>query len=157
MSNYDEIDGSKYVEGINEHNMDQFLKALRSGEYGQTAGQLCYMNAKGEASYCCLGVASELAAQDGAVEKTGALDGIRNGIYDGRALLAPLGAMDWLGIPEDNRHEAASGEYNIKFFKTGLEPNWENFVSASEMNDDRKFNFSQIADVFENEFKKESN
>lgn len=163
---------SKYVEGVNEKNMDKFLAALRSGEFNQVSGRLCQTDPEGAPEgFCCLGVGSELAYQDGDIEltkevyNTGTLSNpyfrTRYGLEE---LLAPVQLMEWLGIPEDNRSVEGTGN-NIVFFKAhevidadilynhGHE---DDELSATELNDDLNLPFEVIADVFENEFKKES-
>ena len=145
---------SKYIDGVNEENMDTFLKALRSGVYPQTTGTLCELDNEGEVvGYCCLGVGSQVAYEVGAVTKEG-VDAIK---YGGQKDLAPVELLDWLGIPEDNRkHEDTDRAWNIKFYKSGLENEEYEHVTATELNDDYAESFKTIADVFENEFKKES-
>lgn len=157
---------SKYVDGVNEENMDAFLKALRSGQYEQTAGRLyrklTYNTQVG--GFCCLGVASELAHQADsiAVRKEEYVYGLVS--YNNQELLAPKATIDWLGIPEENVDPDGldSLAFNIIFFKadevidpeTLHEHGYEHNVSASELNDDMGLDFDKIADVFENEFKR---
>lgn len=40
--------------------MKKWVKALRSGKYRKTTGQLCKVAQNGNKSYCCLGVLTEL-------------------------------------------------------------------------------------------------
>lgn len=159
---------SKYIDGVNDANMDTFLKALRSGEFNQVTGTLCGVNyGTGEVQgYCCLGVGSEIAHRDNSalINKF-----VENGdvLYNGNRLLAPIELLDWLGIPSANREYDSSG-WNIKFFKAedvltrdeyfGSDFELDDSVaSATELNDDLGVSFEGIADVFENEFLKESN
>lgn len=162
----------KYVEGVNEENMDKFLAALRSGEFNQVNGRLCQMNPEGTPEgFCCLGVGSELVYQAGDIELTKEVfnTGTRSNPYfrthyGTEELLAPVELMEWLGIPEGSRRVEGTG-HNIVFFKAhevidadilhnhGYE---DDELSATELNDDLNLPFEVIADVFENEFKKES-
>lgn len=145
---------SKYIDGVNEENMDTFLKALRSGVYPQTTGTLCDVDDDGLViGYCCLGVGSQVAYEAGAVTK----EGVNVIKYGGQKDLAPGELLEWLGIPEDNRkHEGVDGAWNIKLYKSGLENEEYEYVTATELNDDYSESFETIANVFENEFKKES-
>lgn len=158
---------SKYIEGVNEVNMDTFLKALRSGEFNQVTGTLCGVDyGTGEVQgYCCLGVGSEIVHResDGLVHKF--VDG-GDVSYNGNRLLAPIELLDWLGIPEASREDDDSG-WNIKFFKAESVLTREEYfgsdfelldtvASATELNDDMGVSFEGIADVFENEFLKEN-
>lgn len=144
----------KYVDGVNEENMDAFLTALRSGEFPQGQRQL-----KTPKGYCCLGVASELAAQDGVVHKAG---GLGEFSYDGEWFLAPIRAMKWLGIPAANLYQGVGDSWNIKLFKSGVshtsvtwKPGGVQYVTASELNDSLEMSLAQIADAIENEFIRE--
>lgn len=149
---------SKYVDGVNEENMDLFLKSLRSGEFEQATGVLCNAQSNG---YCCLGVASELAvrASDGLIEKEVTVVNPKYSqvIYDGQRLLAPESVIKWLGIPEANvEPDSFEGAFNIRFYGTNFEePNDSGYVTATELNDDLGEDFATIADVFEKEFLKE--
>lgn len=160
---------SKYIDGVNEGNMDKFLAALRSGKFGQATGTLCSVNHNDGSvqGYCCLGVGSELVFQ----EEEGTLiqraqyefGGVT---YNGHHLLAPFELMEWLGIPEANVEHDSAG-WNINFYKAEAVLQRDEYfgagftlsdetVSASEMNDDMELGFVAIADVFENEFIKEN-
>lgn len=162
----DKVTSAKYVDGVNDANMDTFLKALRSGEFNQVTGTLCGVNyGTGEVQgYCCLGVGSEIAHRDNSalINKF-----VENGdvLYNGNRLLAPVELLDWLGIPSANREYDSSG-WNIKFFKAedvltrdeyfGSDFELDDSVaSATELNDDMGVSFEGIADVFENEFLRE--
>jgi hypothetical protein len=45
----------------------RWVDALRSGEFEQTQGQLGKVGQDGVKRYCCLGVACEVAAQEGVI------------------------------------------------------------------------------------------
>lgn len=149
---------SKYVDGVNEENMDLFLKSLRSGEFEQAIGVLHNAETNG---YCCLGVASEVAvrASEGTVRKevTVVSPEYTMVTYDGQRLLAPKSVIEWLGIPKANVDlDSVQGSYNIRFYKAGFEDTCESdYTTATELNDDLHEDFETIADVFENEFLKE--
>lgn len=71
---------------------DLWVKALNSGEFKQTTGQLC----KGEA-YCALGVLSVLALVEGqctySEDETG-------GKFDNKSLSLCCNVMNWAGIQD---------------------------------------------------------
>lgn len=163
-SNGTTVQHSKYVDGVNEENMDAFLRALRSGEYEQTTGRL-YRKPNYNAQvggFCCLGVASEMAHQADSELVSREEDVYGRRSYNGQTLLAPQATIDWLGIPEKNRDADTLDNlaFNIIFFKADevidpedlYEHGYEGKVSASELNDDMNLDFGKIADVFENEF-----
>lgn len=54
-----------------------FVEALESGNYTQVSGALRARNIDGSASYCCLGVLSELAVEAGIVKRA-RIDGGRD-------------------------------------------------------------------------------
>lgn len=158
------VERTKYVDGVNEANMDAFLKALRSGKYAQTDGRLCRAHDRHDEapSFCCLGVASEMAHQADNEIVVKEEDDYRMVSYNGQELLAPKATLDWLGIPEKNREQESTdaSALNVLFFKadevvddeTLFEHGYETKVSATELNDDMSLGFDVIADVFENEF-----
>jgi hypothetical protein len=45
----------------------RWIAALRSGQYRQGTGALCRLDESGDPSYCCLGVLTRLAEDDGVV------------------------------------------------------------------------------------------
>lgn len=148
----DAVTSSKYVDGINEENMDKFLAALRSGEFQQ--GQWL-MNDSDE-HFCCMGVMAELAHRDGAVSKDNRFSAVMYGGFDH---LPPRNVVEWVGVPAENVYdrEEGNGFVNIRLFNTGLEcsKTYRDFVTASELNDTHGLSFAEIADLFEKEFLKE--
>lgn len=115
---------------LNE-NAKKWVAALRSGKY--TQGRLYLKTADG--SFCCLGVACEVAIENGVeIEITG------NGhadsyLYDGRQSNLPLTVRKWVGL------QTANGDY-------------ENTVDDKcliGLNDIEKKSFSEIADFIESE------
>jgi hypothetical protein len=72
-------------------NAQKWVEALRSGKYQQTKG---YLNRGG--GFCCLGVACELAIEEGvAIEKEPSIDYCR---YDQSSAFPPEGVRKWLGL-----------------------------------------------------------
>lgn len=71
-----------------------WIEALRSGEFEQGVGQLCFEN-----HYCCLGVLELLACREGVVKQ-----------FDGsRAYLSPVVAL-WAGFRSTETNPIACGE-----------------------------------------------
>ena len=103
----------------------KWVKALRSGEYDQTAGNLCTEGLDGSCSFCCLGVLGNIFS-----EETGLLwseDGSAMLNIGGQAELLDGPILQWAGI-----HIATQG--------------W-----LSDMNDIEGATFEKIADHIENE------
>lgn len=72
-----------------------WAEALKSGRFKQTTGNLRNSN-----GYCCLGVACELAIENGVdihIDDTGS--GYRR--YDGHTAVCPLQVMHWLGLRDE--------------------------------------------------------
>lgn len=110
----------------------EWIKALRSGKFGQTRGVLRYGN-----TYCCLGVACELAHLKGLINR----EPDRNGeyIYSGSGIgfassMQTLLAVDGL-------------EVNLSFSDRSGDQ-----MRAASLNDSARLNFDQIADVLAYEF-----
>jgi hypothetical protein len=136
---------SKYIDGINEENMDAFLAALRSGEFEQ--GKY-HLNQNGK--MCCLGVASELAHRAGVVTKE--VDEYGAAKYNGYTGILGEKVAEWLGLP--NTHDG-----DVAFHKSGYRPNHIGHgymaITAMGYNDLLNKSFLEIADAFEKEFLKE--
>lgn len=147
------VEVPKYVDGINEENMDKFLAALRSGEFKQAKYAL---QIKG-VGFCCMGVMSELAFEDGAVSKKETEFEVT---YGGVGNLPTAETLDWLGIPEKNRFKVNPliNSYNIKLFHSGITPTSSSgYITPSEINDSMGMSFGKIADLFEHEFLRKEN
>lgn len=72
-----------------------WVQALRSGEYKQGNGYLHYGD-----TYCCLGVACDLAVKDGVEMDVDADDDEGAVAYDGAAVIPPSKAQSWLGLSD---------------------------------------------------------
>jgi hypothetical protein len=104
-----------------------WVEALRSGDYPQTTGTL-----RDEHGYCCLGVACEIAVQNGVIKPATATCGLRYvyGYADG---VLPRSVKQWLGLA------TADGGF-LTYDRTSL----------ARMND-AGAPFEDIADVIERE------
>lgn len=107
----------------------KWLKALRSGKYEQGRGRLQRVE-DGSRQYCCLGVLCEVLGY------THSGDG--QGYYDqrGNYISASLATYDIeaLGLDKKVRFEKTETELQPKLI---------------DLNDDRKWNFNQIANYLE--------
>ena len=110
----------------------KWLEALRSGEYQQTDG-LLRTAADG---YCCLGVLSQLASDEGVVPQPKELNGSYRWVNDqgdSRGMYLLPEVMKWAGL------DSVSGE---------IETEDHVRLSLSHMNDDG-VEFPEIADAIE--------
>jgi hypothetical protein len=115
---------------LNE-NAKKWVAALRSGNYKQGKSWL----RKGD-QFCCLGVACELAVEEGVIEPGLVISG---GVqkYAGQDSYLPLPVQDWLGL---SNYEAVY-----------LEDPKERATSLTIKNDKDCLSFEQIADIIERE------
>ena len=104
---------------------DEWIPALRSGEFEQGIGYLNYDN-----KYCCLGVACEILSRKGMVNKQ-RTPYYENKLvtYDGEGTSLPEKIAEFIGIDIDGRMEDAAG--------------------LNVLNDRYLENFTKIADILE--------
>ena len=104
-----------------------WVEALRDDTNKQTTGRL------GDAKdgYCCLGLACEVAVQNGVIEE-----------YTPNNPLPPQAVVDWLGLKEH------AGMTVLNSIEEGYE---NDTVPLTTLNDNAnyRFTFNQIADVIE--------
>lgn len=117
----------------------KWVEALRSGEFKQTTSYL-HWKEEGKSSFCCLGVACELALRDGVkllVTSADIEDSSEEGAvsYDTEYDSLPASVVEWLGIIDW-----------IGTLPTGLTKLDE--LSLATLNDNGK-NFNEIADIIE--------
>ncbi len=77
---------------------EQWIKALRSGEYRQARGKLCKVNGKGNKSFCCLGVLTDLAIKSGEVDGSWRIYDTSYMIYDTSNVLLSRNIIKWAGM-----------------------------------------------------------
>jgi hypothetical protein len=112
-------------------NAKLWVAALRSGKYPQ--GRNCLSDG---INLCCLGVACEVAIENGTpVTKKPSPTG-QYVFYDGSIGILPDSVRDWLGLT------TRSGQYLAKDGK---------YADLTVGNDDLRLTFSEIADIIESE------
>lgn len=119
-------------------NRAKWVAALRSGQYEQGTN---YLSPDG-LSYCCLGVACELAADIGVVRRLN--DGYPVAYRDAnteRDDMLPLSVQEWLGLASDNAATVATHRSD--------DPDDCGYNTLAELNDELDWNFNQIADLIE--------
>jgi hypothetical protein len=101
----------------------KWLQALRSGKFKQTTGQLA-----DEVGHCCLGVACEVAIKEGVIKK-----------YNHQNGMLPEKVRKFFGLSTGDGffHKPVTG-------KSGIE-----FNALTELNDEGKKSFKQIAQFIE--------
>jgi hypothetical protein len=133
---------------VNKERVQLLVEALRSGRYQQGRGQLL-----NDGLYCCLGVACEVAAENGLPlrrevnefdrDVTFGTDSDFAGMGEDYAQL-PWSVQAWYGF-EDQDPELRGDLSDYDEAEDYICP-------ASSWNDDYHRNFDQIADLFENTF-----
>lgn len=127
---------------MNRENMVKWITALRSGQFEQGTGRLASVDdpdTRENPKYCCLGVACEVAVANGVVLPTRMKQDVMEDDawiieYDGDALCLPKKVLEWLDLPHHR---------NISILYHG------NRKLVSEMNDEYRWTFDQIADALE--------
>lgn len=120
---------------MNRENIKKWVDALRSGEYLQGYAFLRRGN-----SYCCLGVACELARKSIPISIDVDHAELDIHFYNGSKYSLPDEVLDWLGF---------SRPYAIKFTNSdGTEVS----RTLADINDSKEYNFNQIADLIEKQF-----
>lgn len=125
---------------VNKERVRLLVDALRSGEFDQGFGSL-----KMDGKYCCLGVACEVAMRNGVVvEVSPHMANPRKTRFDGMSDFMPRRVWEWYGFEEGNPAISRNPEHHGCGIKDCAD-----LTLASSANDDLKWNFSQIADAFE--------
>lgn len=152
-----------WMEGINGPAMDEWIIALRSGEFAQTVGMLA-----DSVGFCCLGVATDRFQEECSLTKTWQERGERftyttaNGTTH-RALM-PRVVVEHLGIPSKfidivddydvNIYvRALPSEENYRALRSVSDPIGYNVIGVSVLNDSLSLSFDEIADRIEDTFK----
>lgn len=91
---------------MNPNIKSRWLAALRSGDFPQGQHRLC----DSEGNFCCLGVLSELAAQDGVVSKTRSGDSVR---YGTGWVMPPASVLNWAELEGSHADNVVGDLMNI--------------------------------------------
>lgn len=120
---------------MNPEIKEQWVAALRSGEYQQGYGVL-HRKVDGNDMYCCLGILCEVARQSGLNLRIQSHEGNSVVSYDGYDDFLPASVKDWAGLESPNPGTQVPVEGLV------------NMATLSYLNDNGK-NFSDIADIIE--------
>jgi hypothetical protein len=112
--------------------MRRFVAALRSGRFTQGAQCLATLREDGGWDYCCLGVACEVAMENGLTLDVEVRNNRKR--YDDCGVFLPASVVAFYGLYSDNPYLGEIG------------------MSASSANDDLRLPFGEIADAFERTF-----
>ena len=123
---------------MNPEIKQQWINALRSGEYEQSTQGCLHTANEFSAGYCCLGVLCDLYAKEHNKEWTKNHD-TSNLYFEGEDQYPPQSVVEWAGLPDKNPSIKFSGEID----------DWEyEEPELAELNDDG-VPFNTIADFIE--------
>lgn len=142
----------------------KWVKALKSGKYKQAKGSL---RSRKNDSFCCLGVACDLLVNKVAWSLNNPESKlVEFGSFKG---VLPDSIQDYYGLDSiDGSFERLPKQKAIKIFNKMADKNKERFnflfndfqraeyvreLSLAELNDECDFNFNEIADVIEENYK----
>lgn len=158
--------GVKYIDEINDLEMDKWISNLRSGKFSQIQGLLAKRDGEGKASYCCLGVQAVGCGLAFADQDTEILDDEVTGLeFEGKAFnyLPPSSTIRKLNLPEPYvSYEGASMSYETATVRVNARPEDDHrytsriqgtqVLSVTHLNDTAGYSFEQIADRLEDTF-----
>lgn len=123
---------------MNPEVKEQWLAALRSGEYVQGKNYLAApdINAPGEHVFCCLGVLTQLAVDEGVVDWDEEVDENEEFSINNNTGNLDKQVMEWAGIDS----------------ATGYCPGGGDLSSLVRCNDNLNYDFDEIADTIEKYF-----
>ena len=128
----------------NKENVKKWVDALRSGKYSQTAGRL-----GDKLGFCCLGVACEVAMENGLPLKKELLNDEHGSIeYSQNAGELPDEVCEWLGFYDEGDSENSASHDSDPKLPTPEHP----LHSCVSWNDEENANFAKIADLIEKEY-----
>ena len=118
---------------MNQKVKQQWIEALRSGEYSQTQNQL-----KDHHGYCCLGVLCDLYSKvnEGSYwEDGGDLFRFETNMGEYEFVRLPMSVSEWAGLDDDNPSVKYGGA----------------IVAISDLNDNEQLTFDQISAIIEDQ------
>lgn len=126
--------------GVVKSRVMKLIKALESGKYKQATSALARRDSeRGKFSFCCLGVACEVAKANGCDVKVTTSPNNRYRFYDGDSALLPPSVVEWYGFAKDEPRLFDEGHTD------GL--------LATVANDNRGYDFIKIAKLFRSTLK----
>jgi hypothetical protein len=126
--------------------------ALRSGKYAQGVGHLAHLDEDGKVYYCCLGVACEVAIDNGLdlPVKTLYSDGMPIRGYNEQTSILPDAVADWYGFAKDPYNDTDPNNPAVHYvWDDGHE---EDGVCLTSLNDEEGATFEQIANAISRTF-----
>lgn len=137
---------------INRERVQLFINALRSGNYKQASGTLARKLPGEDWKYCCLGVACEVARQNGVeiAVTDRSEDYSTNRMYDNRLDILPQAVREWYGF------EQANPTINVPRHCDSCEEIHMEDNGATYANDALALSFGVIADGFERTYLQET-
>ena len=124
--------------------MKKWVKALRSGEYLQCKGELTEKNKKGQDTFCCLGVLTNLYVEENGISKLKLPNSKGNTLNfwkynENYASYLSMAVQSWAGMSSSN------GRLPIGTLN-------ENANTLAGLND-KGSSFEEIADIIEKNYK----
>lgn len=143
-------------------NFQIWLDTLKTGQYQQATGALDVVDDGGNHSFCCLGVACDLAVKDGVEMEIHTSDDNDVVSYDREQGVLPGKVKDWLGLDQTNPRivvqnpNFVSGDdrcahvYSADGERSQLaNPRYLINEYVTELNDEYGLTFEQIAQLVE--------
>lgn len=141
---------------VNKERVALLVQALRSGDYQQTKGALCRVNDNnGDKTYCCLGVACEVAIANGLYIRLETSDDSKGTLimFNGGGGSLPETVRDWYGFVRSNPPISATAAGVPAMCQCAScrdgQPRDQEIAWAISANDTHNATFEQIADGFE--------
>jgi len=121
---------------INKERVQLLVNELRTTTDRQGRSTLCWINDKGIAFYCCLGIACEVAIKNGLdlpVQVREEHETIRMYGKKSHSLTLPDEVVDWYGFDADNPLVTLhSGEYSLTYCNDALQETFLEIADAIE-------------------------
>lgn len=141
------------LEGVQRERVLRFLEELRSGNKEQGQGHLKKNHGAGKVTFCCEGVACELAVEDLSLEIThkdvwhlGGLDFASRTAFSGNTGSMPVEVAKYYGF----KRSESIGAYIVVPYEEFRETHvYNGQMTFIMMNDDFGLTFPQIADMIE--------
>lgn len=125
---------------VNKERVQMLVDALESGEFEQCKGSLRLKEANGRFTYCCLGVATEIAVRNGLPQEIGDT-GRTVWAHDGGEVLCKE-VRDWYGFDHESPRLEAPSSGTFRRLP----------AAAHQWNDSYGADFHQIAGMFRKKY-----